>query len=205
MERTLPGHDALVATSPKGNYEDRSGRLVTSLRLILRPGVWFIPRPGVWFVLLDFRFISCSFHCFTSCQRFETGVECITSRKFAVESINSTYERAVLRQLRTLMVSINVAPFKLVEKLCAFTAAFSVTRKAEDFNSKTCLACNIAPFYLVEKSVGLFRAAARVPSPQPAGDQKDCGALGRDFRLPSMNSVGKRIWSLRRRDYLATK
>jgi hypothetical protein len=121
------------------------------------------------------------------------------------ESINSTYERAVLRQLRTLMVSINVAPFKLVEKLCAFTAAFSVTRKAEDFNSKTCLACNIAPFYLVEKSVGLFRAAARVPSPQPAGDQKDCGALGRDFRLPSMNSVGKRIWSLRRRDYLATK
>ena len=104
------------------------------------------------FGLFAFRFISCSFHCFTSCQRFETGVECITSRNLRFESINGTYERAVLRRLRALMVSINVASFKLVEKPCAFTAAFSVTRKAEDFNSKTCLACNIAPFYLVEKA-----------------------------------------------------
>ena len=136
------------------------------------------------FGLFAFRFISCSFHCFTSCQRFETGVECITSRNLRFESINGTYERAVLRRLRALMVSINVASFKLVEKPCAFTAAFSVTRKAEDFNSKTCLACNIAPFYLVEKAWVLFRATARVPSPRPAGDQKGCGALGRDFKLP---------------------
>jgi hypothetical protein len=121
------------------------------------------------------------------------------------ESINSTYERAVLRQLRTLMVSINVAPFKLVEKLCAFTAAFSVTRKAEDFNSKTCLACNIAPFYLVEKAWVCF---ALQPVFRVLGQReiRRVAALWVEIlKLSSMNSVGKRIWSLRRRDYLATK
>jgi hypothetical protein len=53
---------------PKGKYEDRSGRLLTSLRLILRAGVGFILRLGAWFGLLVFRFILCSFHCFTSYQ-----------------------------------------------------------------------------------------------------------------------------------------
>jgi hypothetical protein len=50
------------------------------------------------------------------------------------ESINGTYERAVMRQLRTLMVTINIAPFKPIEKtLRGFqleSSRFRVTEKA---------------------------------------------------------------------------